>query len=585
MARKRLGETLKRHGKISDETLERAVQEQPGQALLLGELLLKQGLVTKKDLSAALEEINRVPYLDPASAVAESEALASIPYSEAQRHCALPLRRTGRKLLILMASPQDLQALNELSFVSGLNLEPRFAFREEIYEAIQKAYQEDVAELAAGATASFADIEFVSASSNQRTRDAVREFQAELQGQNTPAVRLVSTIIAAAMEGKASDIHIDPQGQGALVRIRVDGILRDLMRIPRHLQEPVISRIKILADLDIAERRAPQDGRLFVSIGSDKRDLRVATLPIQYGEKIVIRLLDSRSAVIGLRALGLWPEQADLLAELLKAPQGMILVTGPTGSGKSTTLYAALNLLRTRTLNIITVEDPVEYGLEGVNQVQVNEKAGRTFASSLRSILRQDPNVIMVGEVRDSETAEISFRAAQTGHLVLSTLHTRDSIATITRLFDLQVAPYLVASTLTAVIAQRLVRKLCECRAEAPVSRHLVATWKDAGLEELPKQMYVPVGCPKCSQTGYRGRVGVYEMLVFNEQISEAVREGASELEIKRIASANGMRPIVEDALLKVNLGITTIDEVRRVLVLTRQSQPAALSPVHQAQD
>jgi type IV pilus assembly protein PilB len=578
MSKMRLGETLRKHGKISHEALQNAIQKQAGQTILLGELLLKQGLVTKADLAAAIEEISGIPYLDPACAVVEADALRLIPHTLALRHCALPIRRAGRKLLMLMEKPYDLQAVQELSFVSGLHVETKFGFREEIEAAIRRYYGEVDSEPAtATAKDTSPSIEFFTASSNQRNQDAIKEFQAELRNQPTPAVRLVSTIIAAATEQKASDIHIDPQGHGAHVRIRVDGILRDLLEIPIRLQESVVSRIKILADMDIAERRAPQDGRIMVAIGSERRDLRVSTLPIQFGEKVVIRLLDSRSAVIGFQDLGLWEEHADLLTDLLKAPQGMILVTGPTGSGKTTTLYAALNFLRSRTLNIITVEDPVEYRLEGVNQVQVNEKAGRTFASSLRSILRQDPNVILVGEIRDSETAETALRAAQTGHLVLSTLHTRDSISAIARLLDLNVPPFLIASTLTAVIAQRLVRRLCECRAEAVASREYIAAMKSTRMGDLPGQMYIPVGCPQCGNTGYRGRVGVYEMLVFNDQISEAVREGAGELEIKRILTANGMRLLEEDALLKVSLGLTSIEEVARVVAFKSRGPKMAL--------
>jgi type IV pilus assembly protein PilB len=577
MSKMRLGETLHKRGKISHEALQHAIQKQAGQTILLGELLLKQGLVTKPDLAAAIEEVNGVPYLDPACAAVEAEALPLIPHTLALRHCALPIRRAGRKLLMLMEKPYDLQAVQELSFVSGLHVETRFGFRDEIQAAIRRYYGEVDPEPTATIRDASPSIEFFTASSNQRNQDAIREFQAELRNQPTPAVRLVSTIIAAATEQRASDIHIDPQGHGSHVRIRVDGILRDLMEIPLRLQESVVSRIKILADMDIAERRAPQDGRIMVAIGSERRDLRVSTLPIQFGEKVVIRLLDSRAAVIGFQDLGLWEEHADLLTELLKAPQGMILVTGPTGSGKTTTLYAALNFLRSRTLNIITVEDPVEYRLEGVNQVQVNEKAGRTFASSLRSILRQDPNVILVGEVRDSETAETALRAAQTGHLVLSTLHTRDSVSAIARLLDLNVAPFLIASTLTAVIAQRLVRKLCECRAEVVANQEYMTAMESAGISDISRKMCIPVGCPQCGSTGYRSRVGVYEMLVFNDQISEAVREGAGALEIKRLSIANGMRSLEEDALLKVSLGLTSIEEVARVLVFKSRGQRVAL--------
>jgi type IV pilus assembly protein PilB len=577
MPKKKLGEALRKHGKISQEALQRAIQEQAGKEILLGELLLKRGLVSKVDLVASIEEVSSTPYLDAGSAVVDAEALRLVPYNLAKRFCALPMRREGRKLLVLIEKPHDLHALQELSFVSGHRIEARFGFHDEIMAAIRKYYEENSSESNVHSEKS-STIEFFTASSSQRNLDAIREFQAELRQQPTPAVQVVSSIIAAASEKKASDIHLDPQAHGSIVRVRIDGILRDLMEVPIRLRESVVSRIKILADMDIAERRAPQDGRILVAIGPERRDLRVSTLPTQYGEKVVIRLLDARSALVGFQDLGLWEEHADLLGDLLKTPNGMILVTGPTGSGKTTTLYAALNFLRSRTLNIITVEDPVEYRLEGVNQVQVNEKAGRTFAASLRSILRQDPNVIMVGEIRDSETAEIALRAAQTGHLVLSTMHTRDSVTAVARLLDLGVPPFLIASTLTAVIAQRLVRRLCECRTEVMATRDYVQAMELAGIPTPPNRMYIAGGCSLCEQTGYRGRVGIYEMLVFDDQISETVRSNAGLLEIRRAATANGMRSLEGDALLKVSMGLTSLEEATRVVSFRRPSVPTELS-------
>jgi type IV pilus assembly protein PilB len=574
MPRKKLGESLRERGKISHQDLEKAIKEQAGNALLLGELLLKRGVVAKEDLIPSLAEVTRTHYVDAQSAPVSAEVLELIPAKVARRYCALPLEREGSRLVVVMARPQDLQALQELAFVSGLAVVARFGFREEIEEAIQKRYEgheEEPAEanaelLAQVEEANGPDVEFVTATSTQRNLDAIREFQAELKKQTTPAVRLVSTMIAEANAKRASDIHIDPQARGPVVRIRVDGILRDLMAVPARLQDSLVSRIKILADMDIAERRMPQDGRLLVAIGRERRDLRVSTLPTQYGEKVVIRILNSTANLVSFHDLGFWEEQADLLGHLLNIPQGMLLVTGPTGSGKSTTLYASLSSLRSRTLNIITVEDPVEYRLEGVNQVQVNEKAGRTFAATLRSILRQDPNVIMVGEIRDTETAEIALRAAQTGHLVLSTMHTRDSVSAIARLLDLGVPPFLIGATLTGVIAQRLVRRLCECRGEVAASTEFQRGMKAAGIKEVQPKMYIPVGCPKCDNSGYLGRVGVYEMLVFDEALSEAVRTGAGLAEIRRMAQAHGMRSLEEDALLKVKLGLTSLEEAMRVL-------------------
>jgi type IV pilus assembly protein PilB len=568
MRRKRLGDALQRRGKISAEAIEGIVRQQTGSSGLLGEMLLKRGLISKSDLIGALEELHGVPYLEANLAEVQADALQLIPYALAERFVALPVCQKKNKLVVLMEQPGNLEALQQLSFASGRHIEARFGFGSEILEAVRKYYEANDLDSQRETDTS---IEFVTATSSQRNLQAIRDFQTNLREQPTPAVEAVSSIMTAAIAKKASDIHIDPQPQGAIVRIRVDGILRELQQIPLRLQDAVASRIKILADMDIAERRAPQDGRIHISIGAEKRDLRVSTLPTQYGEKLVIRLLDVRSALAGFQDLGLWQEHSDLLSDMLTAPQGMILVTGPTGSGKTTTLYAALNFLRSRTLNIITVEDPVEYRLEGVNQVQVHEKAGRTFAASLRSILRQDPNVIMLGEIRDGETAEIALRAAQTGHLVLSTMHTRDSTSAIARLLDLGVAPFLIASSVTAVIAQRLVRKLCECRIEAAASPAYAALMETAGISSQ-NRMYIPGGCPACDSSGYNGRVGIYEMLVMDDFLTELVRSGAGLLEITRAAIDKGMRTMEDDALLKISMGFTSLEEVKRVVTFKGQS-------------
>jgi type II secretory ATPase GspE/PulE/Tfp pilus assembly ATPase PilB-like protein len=327
-----------------------------------------------------------------------------------------------------------------------------------------------------------------------------------------------------------------------------------------------VSRVKILADMDIAERRVPQDGRFLVQIGGSHLDLRVSTLPTHYGEKVVMRLLDPSSTRVGFTELGLDEHNSKALSTILSMPQGMLLVTGPTGSGKSTTLYSAINALRSPNINIITVEDPVEYKIEEINQVQVNPKIGLTFATCLRSILRQDPNVIMVGEIRDIETAEIALRASQTGHMVLSTLHTNDAISAITRLLDLGVPPFLIASSLTAIIAQRLVRKLCACRDEVPMTPDYASRLLSAGIVDFESKMYQPVGCAKCEDSGYKGRTGIYEMLIVDDQIRNAIRGGVRDDEVRNMARSGGMRLMQEDALEKVKAGITTIEEVLRVI-------------------
>jgi type IV pilus assembly protein PilB len=566
--KKRLGESLQERGKISDQDLALVIEEQSRKAILLGELLLEKGLVSKRDLIASLEEVTGIPYVDASSVDVRAEVLKLVPARIARRFCALPIKIKGRKLEVVMLDPHDLPAVMEICFVAGMDIEPNFGFRKEIDHAIDKHYIGAESENGhAGSNSSGRPkIEFITTSSRQQTLDAIREAQEELANKPTPAVRLFSEIMIQAAAKKASDIHIDPHIMGPIVRIRVDGILRDLAKVPLALQNSLISRIKILADMDSSERGLPQDGKLLVCLGEERRDLRVSTLPTQYGEKVVIRLLDGGSSLAQLQGLGLWQEQADLLGHLLKQPQGMIVVTGPTGSGKTKTLYTALNILRSRSLNIITVEDPVEYQLEGVNQVQINDKAGRTFAVCLRSILRQDPNVIMVGELRDTETTEIALRAAQTGHMVLSTMHLQDCISAVAKLIDLNVSPLIDSSTLSAVIAQRLVRKLCECRLEVAPSPEYIRAFEDTGMAEPPSKMYIPSGCSACDNIGYRGRMGIYELLVFDDAVNHVIRKNGNLGMIRKAARATGMRSLQEDGILKVSLGITSLEEVMRVI-------------------
>jgi len=570
MKRKRLGEVLRERGHISHAELSKAIEEQQGKLVHLGDLMLERGLVSKKDLASALAEVTHVPYVDCDQLDIDPEILKLVPHSMAQRCCALPIQAQGTKLVVAMAEPQNLNVIDELRFSTGMDILVRLSFRSEILTAIEKWYSAARdAEIAVDdivPAADAPDMEFVSSSSLQRNIEAMQEMQAELLHKSTPAVRLVASAIAAASAKQASDIHVEPQSTDMVLRLRIDGMLRDFQHIPRSLQNSVISRIKILADMDIAERRAPQDGRFLVKIGGRKIDLRVSTLPTQNGEKVVMRLLEPEAPAQGFAGLGMPPEMADALAHLLRQPQGMILVTGPTGSGKSTTLYSSMHLVRRPTVNIITVEDPVEYVLPGLNQVQVNSKAGLTFATCLRSILRQDPNVIMVGEIRDKETAEIAIKAAQTGHLLLSTLHTNDSISAVTRLLDLGVPGFQIASSVTAVVAQRLIRRLCSCREELPVTPEYAARFRELGIHAPPTRQFAANGCEKCDMTGYKGRIGVYEMLAFDDAIRSTIRSGGRSEEIRSIAQHSGMRQMQEYALERVARGDTTLDEVLRVV-------------------
>ena len=572
MKRKKLGEILQDRGQISAESLQLLFMEQEGKMVRLGELILERGLVEKPALVKALEEVSRVAYLDCTAIKCDLEILRIIPKAMAVRLDILPLRVDQGRLVVVMAEPQNVGTINELRFTGGKDISPRFAFRAEIQSAIARNYAqlEDTAPAKQpaeeGASEEDAAMEFVSTSTRQANRDAIQEIQAELHQKKTPAVRLVSEIIRKALDKQASDIHIEPQSAATVVRIRVDGVLRELESVPRNIQNSLVSRVKILSDMDIGERRAPQDGRFMVSVGPRKVDMRVSTLPTQYGEKVVMRLLEATAPILSFTDLGLPPGMADRLRDLVSMPQGMLLVTGPTGSGKSTTLYSALNLLRKPTVNIVTVEDPVEYVLPGVNQVHVNKRAGLTFATCLRSILRQDPNVIMVGEIRDLETAEIAMKAAQTGHMVLSTLHTNDSISAVGRLLDLGIPAYLIASSVTGILAQRLLRKLCACHGEKQLTPEYAERLAAAGWAQPPDRIPWPAGCDVCDQTGYKGRVGIYELFVIDDSI-RAILRGAYKPELIRAAAhAAGMRRMQEDAMEKLRAGLTTLEEITRIV-------------------
>ncbi|MBI4464107.1 MAG: Flp pilus assembly complex ATPase component TadA [Acidobacteria bacterium] len=580
MMKKRLGDLLKERGKIGPEDLDSILGDQQSKSVRLGELLLERGIVSKEDIASALEEVNQVPYVECPPPAIEPSVLELIPSEVAVRCCALPLECNGKKLIVAMAEPQNLRFLDELRFASGLEISPRFGFLQDVLEGIRRFYrgkasgrisqQEEAEEEAPNLVrdSEGAAIQFFTSSSRETGRQALRELQAGMK-QRTPAVRIVSRLLAAAASKNASDLHIEPYLAEATVRMRVDGVLRELSTIPAEQQAAVISRVKILADMDIAERRVPQDGRFLMQYGGRKFDLRISTLPTHFGEKVVIRLLDPTSTQVGLEQLGLEYSEAVRLRHVLSLPQGVLLVTGPTGSGKSTTLYSVLNLLRTPGRNIVTVEDPIEYMVDGISQVQVNPQAGLTFAGCLRSILRQDPDVIMVGEVRDVETAEIALKAAQTGHLVFSTLHTNDSVSAIARLLDLGVPSYLVASSLTAIMSQRLVRRLCNCRQKllyTPENTKALDRLLSLGMGELTGPVYRAVGCAACDHTGYRGRIGVFELLLFDDPIREAIHVGARPESVRRLVRVGGFKSMQESALEKLKLGLTSPEEILRVV-------------------
>jgi type IV pilus assembly protein PilB len=569
--KRRLGEILLQRHLISEHDLDLVIAEQGVRKMRLGELIYEKCLVPKEALIGAVKVLTHCEYCDTSRIRPDAEALRLLPQAMAEKHGCIPIRINGRTIEIAFAEPQDLMAIDELSFAVGLKIIPFIEFRAEITKAIDRLYSQKPEEPEGAPSFNGSELEFLSASSRQSHKEALRELQANQRGETTKAVRLLSSIIASALNKKASDIHLEQQSDQLVVRLRVDGVLRELLRITDETRAQLISRVKILADLDIAERRVPQDGRFLSRRGTDSYDIRVSTLPTQFGEKVVMRILDPTAASVPFEALGFSPADSAALSELVRLPQGMILVTGPTGSGKSTTLYAALNLIRSAAINITTIEDPIEYVIEGANQVQVDIKAGRTFAGCLRSMLRQDPNVVMVGEIRDSETAEIALTGAQTGHLLFSTLHTNDSASSVSRLIDLQIPPFFIASSVNAILAQRLVRKLCRCRIESPDVAELQAGLLAMGYKETPLLAYLPRGCDKCDNTGYRGRIGIYELLMFDDHIRQAIRNNVRDEVLRDFATSSGMRPMMDDAVDKVLQGVTTLEEVLRVVPHTRR--------------
>jgi type IV pilus assembly protein PilB len=564
----KLGEVLVTEGKISPEELEEALTIHREDGRQLGEILVSMGSVSKTDLAEALAKRLRLEYVEIIEADVDRAAATLVDRRVLRKHGALPLRVEDGKLVVAMSDPTNFYALEDLSMLSGHPVRPVVALEDEIRRVFDRALAigEEVSELLGEAAEDSSADDFSSGEV---------ELGVDAGPEEAPIVKLVGAILQRAVGEGASDIHIEPRSKELAVRFRVDGVLREVMSVPPKLQGGVIARLKILANLDIAERRLPQDGRFSVRSGTQKIDLRAATLPTVFGEKVVLRLLDTSSVEANLKKLGFAGRDLERFEEVFRRPHGTILVTGPTGSGKSTTLYATLAELNSPDKNIITIEDPVEYRMRGINQIQVNPKAGLTFASGLRSVLRADPDVVMIGEIRDYETAKISVEAALTGHLVLATLHTNDAPSAVARLTDMGVEPFLTASAVDCVIAQRLARRLCE-RCKEPVELEPEALESlNFPFELLEEQGEVflsfhrPVGCERCGGTGYKGRVGIFEHMVVGDEIRERILERTSAGEIARAAEerGGGMVRLREDGLLKAARGITTVEEVLRTVV------------------
>jgi type IV pilus assembly protein PilB len=566
---KQLESLLRDAGLASDLQLRR-VQERVDQgAGSFIEILVKEERVPEEAVADAFTARHRVPRARVAAFLLDEEALRKVPERLARKHQCLPLAIEGRMLVLAMVDPIDFRAIQDIEFAAAATVKPVAATLSEVLEGIEERYgAEDRIGTFLANVPEAPDIQIVSEDSAELSVDVAGTVEA---AEVAPVVKMCNLLIYDALKSGASDVHIEPALHDLAVRMRVDGVLRDYTRVPKWLHGPVVSRLKILAKLDIAERRLPQDGRVNVHYQGSSIDLRVSTLPTHFGEKMVLRVLGGVKAP-GLDTLGLSPTQQSLLASAINQPQGMILVTGPTGSGKTTTLYALLAHHHKPEVNIVTVEDPIEYQLQGISQVQVNPKAGLTFASALRSILRQDPDVILVGEMRDRETAEIACQAAMTGHMVLSTLHTNSAVGAVTRMLDLGVDPAVLASSLTMVIAQRLVRRVCEeCREEYEPGEEMRTR---VGMPGDRTPVYRGHGCTVCGGTGFNGRVAVAEFYKPTNAIRKLINDRASEADLRFAARQAGLVPLREDALAKIKAGITSPDEVMRVVQVDENEVP-----------
>jgi len=566
-----LKDELLSRGLVTEAQIREAMAHQAGCKRPLQDVLVDLGMVSEDDIFRIIAEKTQLPTVNPLAVQISPEAIKRVPYKMTQRYNIVPLKLEGDTLTVAMSNPLDLIALDDLGKVTGCRIQPVLAKRSQISEAVEHAYgMENAAYDLLNKVRPPEDVEVVLGGKNKKQGESGKREEEDLP--DAPIIRLCNMIITDAIQAGASDIHIEPAENEVILRYRVDGVLRDIMNIPAKLHRKLVSRVKIMTGtMDIAERRKPQDGRARVVVGNRQVDLRISTLPTYFGEKVVIRILDPKAAKLDLEELGFEPPQLEKFKALISRSQGMVLVTGPTGSGKTTTLYAALHAVKSRAKNIITLEEPVEYILEGINQVEVNERAGVRFSTGLRSILRQDPDIILVGEIRDGETAKIAVEAAMTGHLLLSTLHTNSAAAAIPRLIDLGVEPYLAAASLSGVLAQRLLRRICpDCRVEyEPDGKERGQIYR-LYPDLAGAKFYRGEGCSQCDFTGYKGRVAAYEVLTVTDSIRALITKGAPEEVIEREAVREGMQLMIVSGLKKAAEGVTTLEEVKRVLLTER---------------
>ena len=561
--RKKLGELLLEVGLMDERTLRKALRIQKIQKKRLGQVLIDMGVADHEVIAKALAGQLGIPFIRVDEAEIPEDVISLVPSEMAQNYLLVPIRKKNERLVVAMANPLEFYAVDDLRFVSRMDIDVAVAPTGDILRAVEKYYPKR-------------DLE-TDPESEVGTDEGIEITLTEEPDENDPVdlmrltelppiIQLANNILADAIKRNATDIHIEPQKETVVIRYRVDGVMREAMRTGKHIQKPLVSRIKVISNMDIAIGRKPQDGRSQVKYGNRNYDLRVSTIPTSYGEKLTIRILDQNRAGIGFEALGFSESTFEGIGNAIRRPHGIILVTGPTGSGKTSTLYACLNKLNSQTVNITTVEDPIEFDIPGINQVQINPKAGVTFAAGLRSILRQDPDIVMVGEIRDAETASTAFQAAQTGHLVLATLHTNDAPSAVTRLLDLGVEAFLISSSLIAVLGQRLVRKICpECKVPASLSPHIRnEILPHLGIDENAT-FWKGIGCEACQHTGYSGRLGIFEFLTVSAPMREMIGANVSDVAVKKAGEREGFTSMTMDGMQKALQGLTTVEEVLRV--------------------
>jgi len=554
-AQDKLGEILVREGLITQDQLRKALLEQKNSGMRLGYTLVKLGFIEETEVSKMLARQYRMPAVDLSRFEVDAKILKLIPPDIATKHTVLPLKREGRTLTVAIADPNNVAAIEDIKFITRCDVFPVIAGEYTLRNAIERYYQQSDAQLQTllKSVEAAEDLEVVEDEQDE-------DVKAQDLADDAPVVKLINGLLTDAVKRGASDIHIEPFEHEMRVRYRVDGALHEVMKPPVKMRAALTSRVKIMAQLNIAERRVPQDGRIKLKMGSRVIDFRVSTLPVLFGEKIVLRILDKGNLTLDLKTFGFEPKSEENLLKAILNPYGMVLVTGPTGSGKTTTLYSALSRINQIDVNIMTAEDPVEYNLLGINQVLVRNEVGMTFAAALKAFLRQDPNIIMVGEIRDLETGSIAIKAALTGHLVLSTLHTNDAPSTITRMVDMGIEPFNVASAVNLIVAQRLVRRVCkDCRTEheyTPEEMHAF------GIDKKVGPFFKGAGCDTCAGTGYRGRQGLYEVMALTSPLRREILKGASTEELRDLAVKEGMLTLRMDGMLKVKKGVTTLEEV-----------------------